>query len=151
MAASVIHKSPKKNVSKRSHNVLAGIFEEYIYRESNREMARKNISQETSENICQLQRNISESRDLTFVCGQPPQQQRLRLSYREAEGYSIHCSHPAPRSRSSTQVPEQYINRYENKVSQTAGFYHDYFSDHHQHPTLMNSGTANISRAPTVF
>ena len=151
MAASVIHKSPKKNVSKRSHNVLAGIFEEYIYRESNREMARKNISQETSENICQLQRNISESRDLTFVCGQPPQQQRLRLSYHEAEGYSIQCSHAAPRSRNSTQVPEQYINRYENKVSQTTGFYHDYFSDHHQHPTLMNSGTANISLAPTVF
>ena len=146
MAASVIHKSPKKNVSKRSHNVLAGIFEEYIYRESNREMARKNISQETSENICQLQRNISESRDLTFVCGQPPQQQRLRLSYREAEGYSIHCSHPAPRSRSSTQVPEQNIN----DMKQIAGF-HDYFSDHHQHPTLMNSGTASISRAPTVF
>ena len=112
MAASVIHKSPKKNVSKRSHNVLAGMFEEYIDRESNREMVRKNISQETSENICQLQKNISESRDLTFVCGQPPQQQRLRLSYREAEGYSIHCSHPAPRS-SSTQVPGQNIKIYD--------------------------------------
>ena len=105
MAASVIHKSPKKNVSKRSHNVLAGIFEEYIYRESNRELARKNISEETY-NICQLQKNISESRDLTFVCGQPPQQQRLRLSYREAEGYTIDCSHPAPRS-SSKSVPGQ--------------------------------------------
>ena len=134
MAASVIHKSPKKNVSKRSHNVLAGMFEEYIDRESNREMARKNISQETSENICQLRKNISESRDLTFVCGQPPQQQRLRLSYREAEGYSIHCSHPAPRS-SSTQVQGQ--------ISRSTWFHHDYFSDHHYHPPVMNSGTAN--------